>query len=139
VSAAEIPDKPPDEYRAAISDKRTSSTDAFLYHKTTNRGLYDAEYAKYSAMGFFDVLFTNERGEVTEGAVTNVFIKKAGALYTPPVKCGLLNGVFRRDFLLKHPECREKVLTVDDLYAADEVYLTNSVRGMVRVGLAERA
>lgn len=139
VSATPIPEKPPYENIAAISDVKTSSDDVFLYHKTTNRDLYDSEYEKYSAKGFFDVIFTNELGEVTEGAITNVFIKKDGKLYTPPVECGLLNGVFRRDFLSRHPECEERVVTVEDLYSADEVYLTNSVRGMVRVRLAERA
>ncbi len=137
VSSSPLSGEGPSEPTSAVSDKRTSSGDVFLYHKTTNRGLYRREYEKYSAKGFFDVIFTNERGEVTEGAITNVFIKKHGLLFTPPVKCGLLNGVFRRDFLAKHPECQEKVLTVEDLYSADEVYLANSVRGMVRVALAK--
>jgi para-aminobenzoate synthetase/4-amino-4-deoxychorismate lyase len=102
------------------------------------RDIYESEYKKCREQGFFDVIFTNERGEVTEGAITNVFIKKDGTFYTPPVECGLLNGIFRRDFLSQHPECKEKVLPLDDLYFADEVYLTNSVRGMVRVSLEGR-
>jgi para-aminobenzoate synthetase/4-amino-4-deoxychorismate lyase len=130
--------EPPEEYRVAISDVITSSRDIFLYHKTTMRELYESEHKKYSERGFFDVLFTNERGEVTEGAITNVFIKKDGVLYTPPVECGLLNGVFRREFITQHPDCREKVLAVDDLYTADEVYLTNSVRGMVKATVEKR-
>jgi para-aminobenzoate synthetase/4-amino-4-deoxychorismate lyase len=137
VSATPIPEAP-QEYTAAISDVNTSSDDTFLYHKTTLRDLYDSEHKAYTSQGCFDVIFTNERGEVTEGAITNVFIKKDGVLYTPPVECGLLNGVFRREFLTQHPDCREKILTVDDLYSADEVYLTNSVRGMVRVKLKKR-
>ncbi len=138
VSATPIPETPPMEHTAAVSDAKTSSGDVFLFHKTTNRGLYDSEHSKYGARGFFDVIFTNERGEVTEGAISNVFIKKGGVFYTPPVECGLLNGVFRRDFISKHPECRQEVLTLDDLYSADEVYMANSVRGMVRVRLAPR-
>jgi para-aminobenzoate synthetase/4-amino-4-deoxychorismate lyase len=102
------------------------------------RDIYESEYKNYHGQGYFDVIFTNERDEVTEGAITNIFIKKDGIFYTPPVECGLLNGVFRREFLSQHPECLEKVLTVDDLYSADEVYLTNSVRGMVRVRLEEK-
>jgi len=130
--------EPPKEYRVAISDAHTSSTDIFLYHKTTMRELYESEHKNYAGRGFFDVIFTNERGEVTEGAITNVFIKKDGIFYTPPVECGLLNGVFRREFLSQHPECIEKALTVNDLYSADELYLTNSVRGMVRARLDKK-
>jgi para-aminobenzoate synthetase/4-amino-4-deoxychorismate lyase len=138
VSAEEITETPFGEQTAAVSDVRTSSGDVFLYHKTTNRDLYDCEYRKYSALGFFDVIFLNERGEVTEGAISSVFVKKGGVFRTPPVECGLLPGVFRRKFLSGHPGCRQEVLTLDDLYGADEVYLTNSVRGMVRVRLAPR-
>jgi para-aminobenzoate synthetase/4-amino-4-deoxychorismate lyase len=138
VSATPIPETPSTELTAAVSELKTSSTDVFLYHKTTNRGLYESEYRKYSALGFFDVIFTNERGEVTEGAISNVFIKKGGVFRTPPMECGLLPGVFRREFLSEHPECRQEVVTLDDLYSADEVYLANSVRGMVRVRPAPR-
>jgi para-aminobenzoate synthetase/4-amino-4-deoxychorismate lyase len=130
--------EPPKEYRVTVSEVKTSSRDVFLYHKTTMRDIYNDEYKKHSGQGYFDVIFTNERGEVTEGAITNVFIKKDGVFCTPPIECGLLNGTYRREFLSEHPDCREKILTVDDLYTADEVYLTNSVRGMVRVRLAKR-
>ncbi|HEX9653224.1 MAG TPA: aminotransferase class IV, partial [bacterium] len=105
------------------------------FHKTTCRDLYQAEYAKYSAQGFLDVLFLNEDGQVTEGAISNLFIKKNGNYYTPPVACGLLNGVFRQEFLSGHSNAFEKCLWLEDLNSADEVYLTNATRGMVKVHL----
>lgn len=120
--------------RAALSWRRTSSSNMFLYHKTTNRTLYDAEYKDYAAREYFDVIFRNERDELTEGAISKLFIRKDGRFYTPPVSCGLLPGTFRSYLMdTSIPPVVEKVLSMEDLLAADEVYLANSVRGLVRV------
>ncbi|MCK5228443.1 MAG: aminotransferase class IV, partial [Desulfobulbaceae bacterium] len=59
-----------------------------------------------------------------------------GRLFTPPVSCGLLGGVFRQYLLENHPDMiQEKVLTLKDIEDADAVYVGNSVRGLVRVAL----
>ncbi len=122
----------------AISPRHTSSDDILLQHKTTNRTLYDQEYKKYKRLGYLDVIFQNEKGEITEGAVSNIFIKSNGIHYTPLLKSGLLNGVYRRYLLDEKSEyIREKVLTLDDLKNADEIYISNSVRGIARVRLRE--
>jgi para-aminobenzoate synthetase/4-amino-4-deoxychorismate lyase len=56
--------------------------------------------------------------------------------YTPPISCGLLGGVYRQYFMKRNaPFAREKVLHRQDLFGADAVYLTNSVRGITRVRL----
>lgn len=117
---------------AAISKLRTDPADLFLYHKTTNRGLYDSEHKRCRAKGNFDVIFLNTKGEVCEGAITNVIIKKGGRLSTPPLSSGLLPGIFRAH-LLKNRYVREKVIYLSDLLAADKVFLCNSVRGLVEV------
>jgi len=119
---------------AAISGTRTDPGDLFLYHKTTNRGLYDSEYRRYRSKGYFDVIFLNTKGEVCEGAISNVIIKKGGRLYTPPLSSGLLPGIFRAH-LLKIRRARERVIFLSDLLAADKVFLCNSVRGLVEVKL----
>ena len=120
----------------AFSNQKISSRNIFLYHKTTNRKLYNEEYQKYQKLGYFDVIFQNEKGEITEGAISNIFIKKNGIYYTPPVECGLLDGVYRRYFMSRNgKKVREKILYKEDLLAADEIYLTNAVRGMVKVNL----
>jgi para-aminobenzoate synthetase/4-amino-4-deoxychorismate lyase len=82
-------------------------------------------------------LFLNERGEVTEGSISNLFIEKNGELYTPPVSCGLLPGIFRAHVLRTDPKAHEKVLTADDLRTADALFLCNSVRGWRKVTLSE--
>ena len=70
--------------RVCISEKRTDPTDRFLFHKTTNRKLYESAFATASDAGFVDVLFLNTRGELTEGAISNVLIEKDGRWSTPP-------------------------------------------------------
>jgi para-aminobenzoate synthetase/4-amino-4-deoxychorismate lyase len=120
----------------ALSAKTTDSGNIFLYHKTTSRELYSSEYKKYGAKGFIDVIFCNSKGEVTEGSRANIFIKKGGVFYTPPVKCGLLPGVYRKYLLEKWPKkYREKVIKLKDLKNADEIYICNSLRGLWKVEL----
>ena len=119
--------------RVQISPERTSSGDLFLRHKTTHRDRYDQLYAQARADGFDDVIFLNERGEVTEGAISNIFITRAGVLLTPPLSSGVLPGVYRRHLLESNKTAEERVLTVQDLESADGVFLCNSVRGMSRV------
>jgi para-aminobenzoate synthetase/4-amino-4-deoxychorismate lyase len=74
----------------------------------------------------------NERGELTEGAISNVFVEKEGVLLTPPVMCGLLAGVERRHLLATRTDARECVLREQDLWSADAVWLANAVRGLRR-------
>ena len=121
--------------RVRVSEHTVSSSDRFLFHKTTNRRLFDDEFRAAREEGFDDALFFNERGELTEGAAHNVFVVKDGVWYTPRVSCGLLAGTGRAEALRERPEVREAILTRDDLLSADAVHLCNSVRGVYRVEL----
>ncbi len=116
-----------------VSDEPTSSTDVFLRHKTTHREQYEREYAKARAGGFDEVIFMNERGEVTEGAISNIFVLQEGKLLTPPLSSGVLPGIYRRHLLETNPKAEERVLTMQDLESADAVFLCNSIRGMREV------
>jgi para-aminobenzoate synthetase/4-amino-4-deoxychorismate lyase len=86
--------------------------------------------------GFDDVLFMNERDEVTEGAISNLFVEKDGRWLTPPLLCGVLPGVFRRYLLETRPNTREQILKMHDIETADALYLCNSLRGLRRVHLS---
>ena len=129
----------PTECRVTIAHERTTSTDVFLRHKTTHRPLYDRLFAAAQQSGFDEVLFRNQRDEVTEGAISNIFVRIEGRLYTPPLACGVLPGVFRRHLLEAVPRAEERILTLADLRAADELFLCNSVRGLRRVTHLEPA
>ena len=115
----------------SVSDRRIDSTNAFVYHKTTNRAFYDDERARQQALtGCDEVLFLNDVGEFTEGSTTNLFIERDGQLLTPPISCGLLAGTLRQD-LIDSARAVEAVLRPEDLTKADKIFLGNSVRGLI--------
>jgi para-aminobenzoate synthetase/4-amino-4-deoxychorismate lyase len=128
------PPKAGEVARVVLSRQPVDERSPFFFHKTTRRDLFDREHARWSARGCLDVLFTNSRGQVTEGAISNVFIRRGigEPLLTPPVSCGLLAGTCRR-MLLEQGEAVEQVLVSEDLFTAAEVCIANSVRGLVRV------
>jgi para-aminobenzoate synthetase/4-amino-4-deoxychorismate lyase len=121
--------------RIRLAAERTRSDDVFLRHKTTHRFLYERELARARAEGFDEVLFLNERGEVTEGAISNLFIEREGRLLTPPLACGLLPGVLRRHLLATRPEAEERVLRLEDVRSAEAIYLGSALRGLRKVDL----
>lgn len=101
----------------------------FLYHKTTNRRIYNKEYNKYAKLGYFDVLFLNTQKHITETSRGNIFLKIDEKIFTPPIKSGLLAGVFR-EFILKQNPILERELSVEDMIKAKNIYITNSVIGI---------
>ena len=119
--------------KVAVSQQRIKSDNTFQYFKTTNRELYNEEYQKYNSKGFFDVLFLNEKEELAEGSMTNIFIKKNNVWLTPHLPCGILPGIYREYFISTNVETEETILTLNDLLTADELLLVNSVRKEVKV------
>ena len=122
----------PDSWRVALASEPVDSRDAFLFHKTTRRVVYDAAREAHPAAD--DVILWNERGELTESCFANLVLEIGGERVTPPVECGLLAGVFRQE-LLEAGVVREGVLHREDLAKADAVWLVNSVRGWIRAEL----
>jgi para-aminobenzoate synthetase/4-amino-4-deoxychorismate lyase len=125
---------PPSEPLISISEIQISSKNPFQYFKTSKRTLYQTELKKCQSEGYFEVIFLNEREELTEGSFTNIFLRKGDTWFTPPLHCGLLNGVYR-EFLLKQDPLhfQESILTRSDLETCDEIMLTNSVRKSIIV------
>jgi para-aminobenzoate synthetase/4-amino-4-deoxychorismate lyase len=104
--------------RVTLATEPVDSSDRFLYHKTTRR------------RGGDDVIFWNERGEITESSIANIVVSIVGELCTPPIECGLLPGVFR-NHLLAEGKIKERVITIDELQN-NEFFLINSVRKWIR-------
>jgi len=134
----ELPAAAPNDVAVCVSPRTVDSRDVFLRHKTTRRALYDEEFAHAREAGFDEAIFLNERGEVTEGAISTVFVERDGVLLTPPLESGVLPGVLRRE-LLDAGRAQEQLLTLDDLRAAETVYIGNSMRGLRRVVRLEAA
>jgi para-aminobenzoate synthetase/4-amino-4-deoxychorismate lyase len=111
--------------RCCLAPEPVDSANPFLYHKTTNRSVY--EQAMGSCPGYADVILWNEKGEVTESCIANIVVELEGELYTPPIRCGLLPGTYRA-YLLEQGKVKERVLAVEDLAQSPHVYLISSVR-----------
>jgi para-aminobenzoate synthetase/4-amino-4-deoxychorismate lyase len=121
VTAAPLAENPP-HWAYSISPQRLDSADLLLRHKISWRELYDAPHPGD------EVIFRNERGEVAEGARSNIFVRRGGKLLTPPHSAGLLPGILRAE-LLESGQCEEVVLTENDLEG--EVLFGNSLRGLI--------
>jgi para-aminobenzoate synthetase/4-amino-4-deoxychorismate lyase len=115
----------PSPYRLTLAEQPLNSADVFLYHKTTHRQLYENPKPPDCE----DVLFWNERRELTESTIANLVIEKQGHWLTPPLSCGLLPGVYR-SFLLQEKKVKEETIRLQDLTPECQIYLVNSLRGM---------
>jgi para-aminobenzoate synthetase / 4-amino-4-deoxychorismate lyase len=109
------------------------SSNPYLYHKTTTRDFLDAPSVRLKqTTGCDEVVYLNERGELTQGSYMNLFLEQQdGSYLTPPITAGLLPGVFRAEFMATH-NVIEKTLYPADLENAKQIYLGNSVRGLLK-------
>jgi para-aminobenzoate synthetase/4-amino-4-deoxychorismate lyase len=117
--------------RVKLAAAPIDPADPFLYHKTTNRAVYE----RARRPDCDDVVLWNPTGEVTETTIANLVVETDGALVTPPVACGLLPGTMRAE-LLEAAEVVERRVTVAEFSAARRFWLVNSVRGWCRGELA---
>ena len=122
------------EGKILIAKNKINSKNIFLYHKTTEREFYNLEFSNLDKKIFIDKIFLNEKEEITEGCITNIFVKIENVYYTPPQSCGLLKGTYRTYLLKKYPKFfREKILKVEDLQKSQKIFICNSIRGIVKV------
>ena len=104
----------------------------FVRFKTTHRPHYDA-YTPTQA-GTFDTLLWNTRGELTECTRGNIALLLDGVWVTPPLSCGLLDGVGRAQYLAEG-RLVEAVVTLDDLPRVTGLAFVNSLRGWIEARL----
>ena len=124
-------------WKVVLADEVCDPSDRFLYHKTTNRCFYDMARRKYAQRtGCQEVIFLNKHGYLTEGSFTNLFLRLDGLFKTPALRHGLLPGTLRQS-LLETGRAEEADLTVHDLYEAAEIFVGNSVRGLIPVDLID--
>jgi branched-chain amino acid aminotransferase len=87
--------------------------------------------------GAFEGIMRNYRGDLSELTMSNLWVVRDGTALTPPLESGLLPGI-RREFLLElAPEvgipAREQVLRDEDLFSADEAFLSSSIKELVPI------
>lgn len=116
---------------AAYSSVLRNSTSPFTYMKSLNCADLITEKRRAAREGVDEPIFLNERGEICEGAVSNVFfVQKSGRVITPAKTCGLLPGVVRR-LLLEHKTVSEAVIRPEDVPSFKEAFITNSLMGIM--------
>lgn len=115
----------PEPLRVALATDPVDPADPRLYHKTTDRTLY--QQARAAHPGMDDVLLVNTRGEVTESTIANVVVERGGLRVTPPVSAGLLPGLYRAH-LLATGAIREGTIRSAELLPGTRLFLINSVR-----------
>jgi len=133
VQSFALPEEPTGVRYAQLANGLIDSADPLRRHKTTERRLYDEALRHLPAgSSIFDVVFLNERGEVAEGARSNVFVERDGVLLTPALASGCLPGVLRAE-LLASGRAREAIVKPEDLQSG--FWLGNALRGLIRVEL----
>jgi branched-chain amino acid aminotransferase len=83
--------------------------------------------------GFDEVILLNEREEVAECTSANIFAVLGGRTLTPPLASGCLPGVTRNVLLEEIGGLEERVLRLEDLFRADEVFITSTTRELLAV------
>ena len=118
----------------AVSKYPLSNTYQTTQHKVENRDFYDGERERLKASHAIDeVIFLDKNGYVCEGSFTSIFIKKEDQFFTP--KAGLLLPGILRAEMIKSGEAKETNLTLNDLLEADEIFVGNSLRGLMKANL----
>lgn len=122
--------------RVCMSALRVRSDDPLLAHKTAWRPIHDAAAREARERGCFDALLQNERGEMTEGSRTTLFVRLGDTLYTPSLHSGVLPGILRSR-LVSEAHAVERVLFFEDLLKADALFVGNSARGLLKAELVQ--
>ena len=134
----EIEEHPLPEVKTMVMLKLARSPvdcrDIFLFHKTTHRSVY--EQARNDVDDCDDVILWNDKDEITETTIANLFLEIDGELVTPPVESGLLAGTYRRH-MLENGQAKEAIVKKSDLVKASRIYAANSVRGLLEARLVE--
>ena len=135
VTTAPLPPAPL-RWRVRVAAERVRADDPWLAVKSTQRGFYDHMRATLP-VGVDEWVFLNERDELAEGTITNIFVEMPdGRKLTPARDCGVLPGVLRASLLADG--WVEGRLTLPDLHRATHVYMGNAMRGLIPVDVVAR-
>jgi len=124
--------------RLLLAEERTHSADVFLRHKTTNRETYERNLAKARSLGFDEVLFLNERSELTEGTISTVLLLMNETWMTPSLASGVLPGVHRAHLLQSLQSVEEGAISLDVLRDVGSICVCSGLRGIRPVLSIER-
>jgi len=117
-----------------VATKVLKCFDSVAYLKTSCRQPYIVAKNEAIENNWDDALLINQYGRIVESTIANVFIVQGSHVLTPPLTEGCIEGIMRNEILLMNTSSAWKVLqkeiSIEDLMNADEVFLTNAVRGI---------
>jgi 4-amino-4-deoxychorismate lyase len=119
-------------FRLCRAEARRNETSFLTRLKTLNCA--DNILARRAAAkaGYDEAVFLNSRGEICEGSSTNIFFAAEGEIVTPPLSCGLLDGILRQ-YVMRIRPVRERVVTPEMVPEFQEIFVTNSLLGIMPV------
>jgi branched-chain amino acid aminotransferase len=135
-------ENPPEWYtegvKAVIADiMRTSPKSVDPNAKSGNYLNNVMAYRQAREAGAFEAIMLNQKGHVTEATTSNIWVIKNGKIMTPPIESGLLQGITRTMLLAsakkKGYDISEQTLASEDIFDADEMFLTSTSRYIVPV------
>ncbi len=122
----EIPTQPVELGLAAV---RTDPSENLWYHKTVDRSHYPSNENR-------EVVLVNLDGDVTETTISNLMVRLGDDWFTPPVSSGCLPGIFRQK-MINDGLVAERTVSLDEFRSADEIAVTNAVRGWRKAVLVD--
>ena len=120
-----------------ISKVRRNESSIFTFHKTLNYGDNILEKRKSKKLGYDEPIFLNNKNQITEGATSNIFVVVGDKIYTPKLSCGFLNGIVRQ-YIVSNYDVIESEIDLEFLNNTDEIFLTNSLFGIMPVNNLEK-
>jgi branched-chain amino acid aminotransferase len=126
-----------------ITTTRRNETSPIAGHKTLNQLDNILAWREAQQHGCRESLFLNTSGHLAEGSRSNVFAVRNGEVFTPATSCGILPGITRRVVIAALRDAgvsvHECAMTLDDLLACDEWFLTSAVMEVMPVSrIADR-
>lgn len=118
--------------KLTILPKYKKTIDIFANLKHTDRAIYEKAINYAREHDFDDAIVLNENGTIADASIYNIFIVKDGIIYTPTLADAPVAGVLRELLLTRLTDIKiiEKSISIVDIYQADEVFLTNAIRGI---------
>lgn len=106
--------------------------------KKQERSTYHKAFEWAKDKNLNEVILTDKEGQLLEGSFTNIFLLKNDMVYTPPLSNNIVGGCFRR-LMTGQKFVKVKPLSISDFKEADEIFLTNALRGIIPVKTSQES
>ncbi|MFH1421721.1 MAG: aminotransferase class IV [Planctomycetota bacterium] len=129
-------------FKIIISKYHVLAGDIFANIKTTDRVKHSLARKEATSLGADEALFLNEKNQIAECTTTNIFLVNSGKLFTPHKNSGILEGTVR-NLIMKLAkkngiQVKELSMQAESLFTADEIFLTNSLGGVLPVSYVNK-